>query len=41
MPMNHIADRDTVIDGHRIRFGIHGEGEPVVLNHKTPSSSDI
>ena len=41
MPMPHIADRETVIDGHRIRFGIHGEGEPVVLIHGTPSSSYI
>lgn len=41
MPAQHIVDRDAVIDGHRIRFGVHGEGEPVVLIHGTPSSSYI
>ena len=39
--MNHIVDRHAVIDGHRISIGVHGEGEPVVLLHGTPSSSYI
>lgn len=39
--MNHIVDRHAVIDGHRIAYGIHGTGEPVVLVHGTPSSSYI
>ncbi|MFS4490160.1 alpha/beta fold hydrolase [Dietzia kunjamensis] len=39
--MSHIVDRHAVIDGHRISFGVHGEGEPVVLLHGTPSSSYI
>lgn len=41
MPVSHIVDRDAVVNGHRIRFGVHGEGEPVVLIHGTPSSSYI
>lgn len=39
--MNHIVDQHAVIDGHRIAYGIHGTGEPVVLVHGTPSSSYI
>jgi len=39
--VQHTVDRDAVIGGHRIEFGVHSEGEPVVLNHKTPSSSDV
>lgn len=39
--MNHIADRNALIDGHRIADGVYGAGEPVVLVHGTPSSSYI
>lgn len=39
--MEQIVDQHTVIAGHRIAHGIHGEGEPVVLLHGTPSSSLI
>ncbi|MDV8000069.1 alpha/beta hydrolase [Rhodococcus sp. IEGM 1408] len=39
--MSHIVDRDALINGHRIAYGIHGAGEPVVLVHGTPSSSYI
>ena len=41
MPVSHIVDQHVVIDGHRISFGVHGEGEPVVFLHGTPSSSYI
>jgi pimeloyl-ACP methyl ester carboxylesterase len=30
-----------VINGHRIAHGVHGDGDPVVLMHGTPSSSYI
>ncbi|MBB1052834.1 hypothetical protein [Dietzia sp. B44] len=36
MPVSQIVDRNTVVDGHRISFGVHGEGDPVVLLHGTP-----
>lgn len=39
--MDQIVDRHTVIAGHRVAHGAHGEGEPVVLIHGTPSSSLI
>lgn len=39
--MEQIVDRDVLIDGHRIAYGIHGKGEPVVFVHGTPSSSYI
>lgn len=39
--MNHLVDRNTLIDGRRIAHGVHGAGEPVVLVHGTPSSSYI
>jgi pimeloyl-ACP methyl ester carboxylesterase len=34
-------DRNCLIDGYRIAYGIHGSGEPVVLIHGTPSHSYI
>lgn len=39
--MADLADRHAIIDGHRIAYGIAGEGPPVVLVHGTPSSSHI
>ena len=39
--MNHIATENVLINGHRIAHGMHGNGEPVVLLHGTPSSSYI
>ena len=39
--MNHIVTDHVLINGTRIAHGIHGEGEPVVLLHGTPSSSYI
>ncbi|MDR7194642.1 alpha/beta fold hydrolase [Luteimonas terrae] len=36
-----IADKHTIVDGHRIAYATFGEGEPVVLVHGTPSSSLI
>ena len=39
--MSHILENHVVIDGNRLAYGIHGEGEPVVLVHGTPSSSLI
>ncbi|KAI9702187.1 MAG: hypothetical protein M1820_006269 [Bogoriella megaspora] len=39
--MQPIVDKNTLINGNRIAYGIHGDGEPVVLLHGTPSSSLI
>ncbi len=39
--MPHLVEENLVVDGHRIAHGRHGEGEPVVLIHGTPSSSHI
>ena len=39
--MTQLVDRHCVINGNRIAHGVHGEGEPVVLIHGTPSSSWI
>ena len=36
-----IAPRDTLAGGGRVAYGVHGEGDPVVLLHGTPSSSYI
>ena len=39
--MPDLVPENTLILGYRIANGIHGEGEPVVLIHGTPSSSYI
>lgn len=39
--MDSILEDHVVIDGNRLAYGVHGEGEPVVLVHGTPSSSMI
>ncbi|WP_170775461.1 alpha/beta fold hydrolase [Ruegeria lacuscaerulensis] len=39
--MTQLVDQHCVINGNRIAHGVHGEGEPVVLIHGTPSSSWI
>ena len=39
--MTHLVDQHTLINDTRIAHGVHGEGEPVVLIHGTPSSSYI
>jgi len=39
--MTHLVNQHAIIDGNRIANGVHGEGEPVVLLHGTPSSSYI
>ena len=39
--MTHLVDRHAIIEGARIAHGVHGEGDPVVLIHGTPSSSYI
>ena len=39
--MNSLVPDHVVINSHRIAHGIHGEGEPVVLIHGTPSFSYI
>lgn len=39
--MPHIVTDNVLINGNRIAHGVHGEGEPVVLLHGTPSSSYI
>lgn len=39
--MTELVNDNAVVDGHRISHGTHGDGEPVVLIHGTPSSSFI
>ncbi len=39
--MRHIVDRHILVGNHRIAYGVHGTGVPVVLLHGTPSSSFI
>ncbi|MHA1600956.1 MAG: alpha/beta fold hydrolase [Alphaproteobacteria bacterium] len=39
--MRDLIREDILIGGHRIAHGRHGDGEPVVLLHGTPSSSYI
>ncbi|MEM8795590.1 MAG: alpha/beta hydrolase [Pseudomonadota bacterium] len=39
--MTHLVDQNTIINGYRIAHGVHGEGDPVLLMHGTPSSSYI
>lgn len=39
--MTHLVNQHCVINGHRIAHGVHGDGDPVVLMHGTPSSSYI
>lgn len=39
--MNDLITEHVLIDGYRIAAGAHGNGEPVVLLHGTPSSSLI
>lgn len=39
--MSELVPENILIGGYRIATGIHGEGEPVVLIHGTPSSSYI
>lgn len=39
--MNQLITEQVVVNGHRIACGRHGEGEPVVFLHGTPSSSLI
>lgn len=36
-----IAPEQALIGGHRVAYGVHGAGAPVVLIHGTPSSSYI
>lgn len=39
--MDPVANKNVLIHGHRIAYGIYGTGTPVVLIHGTPSSSLI
>ena len=39
--MNKLVNHNVIIDGHRIAYGIHGEGLPVVLIHGTPFFSHV
>lgn len=41
MSVKPIATENALINGHRISYGVFGNGEPVVLIHGTPSSSLI
>lgn len=40
-PHETALTEQVVMNGHRIACGTHGEGEPVVFLHGTPSSSLI
>src|SRR5690606_22366285 len=37
---NPLLHENALIGGQRVAYGVHGSGEPVVLVHGTPSSSD-
>ena len=39
--MTHLVNQHILINDTRIAYGVHGEGDPVVLLHGTPSSSYI
>lgn len=39
--MEPLVNQHIIVNGTRIAHGVHGEGEPVVLIHGTPSSSLI
>ncbi|KAA8914117.1 hypothetical protein TRICI_003014 [Trichomonascus ciferrii] len=39
--MEGIVNDNVLINGHRVAYGVFGEGEPVVLLHGTPASSLI
>lgn len=39
--MEHLVTEHALVNNTRIAHGVHGEGEPVVLIHGTPSSSFI
>jgi pimeloyl-ACP methyl ester carboxylesterase len=39
--MEGIVKDSVLIKGYRVAYGVHGEGEPVVLLHGTPASSLI
>jgi len=39
--MSDLTTENLLVDGHRIAHGRHGQGEPIVLIHGTPSSSHI
>lgn len=39
--MTTLLNRHCLIDGHRIAYGVHGEGPPAVLIHGTPAHSFI
>lgn len=39
--MRDLVRDNSLIAGYRIAHGTHGDGEPVVLIHGTPSSSYI
>lgn len=39
--MNQLITEQVIVNGHRIASGTHGNGEPVVFLHGTPSSSLI
>lgn len=39
--MSDLLTENRIIDGHRVACGAHGQGEPVVLIHGTPSHSYI
>ena len=39
--MTTLVNNNVLIKGHRIAYGVHGQGEPVVLIHGTPFFSHI
>lgn len=39
--MGKLVQENSIVGRHRIAHGTHGDGEPVVLIHGTPSSSYI
>ena len=39
--MTNLVPDNVLIDGNRIAYGVHGDGEPVILIHGTPFFSHI
>jgi len=39
--MAQLLDCNAIINNHRLAYGVHGSGEPIVFVHRTPSMSYI
>ena len=39
--MTKLVPDNLIVDGNRIAYGVHGDGEPIILIHGTPFFSHI